>query len=258
MEKIPGGYILIARKTFRSALMDKPPLYFKLWMWMLDQAAFKNLDNGLKRGQFVTTIAEMQDAMSWRVGYRKVIPSREKVRSAYEHFTNTHMITTTKTTRGMIVSILNYNKYQDFKSYEPHDEPTHEHTTNPQVTPHDRERRGKNVNKVNKTHMIKNAFDRWWISYPRKIGKAAAYSKFITKYKSKKLPEIEKLIQITKQHVEHWQATERPKDKIPHPTTWLNQERWEDVLETGSNEREARDARLRRVRALRQSNGDMV
>jgi uncharacterized protein YneF (UPF0154 family) len=61
--KIEGGYILIARKIFESELMQKPPLYLKLWVWMLGRAMWKD-GAKLKRGQFVTTIADMQEAMS--------------------------------------------------------------------------------------------------------------------------------------------------------------------------------------------------
>ena len=42
MEKINGGYILLARQTLHSEIMDKPPIYFKLWCWMLLKAAYQN------------------------------------------------------------------------------------------------------------------------------------------------------------------------------------------------------------------------
>ena len=63
-----GGYIIIARKLLDSGLMDMPPLYLKLWVWMLAQTNWRDRDK-LKRGQFVTSIAKMQEAMSHYVGY---------------------------------------------------------------------------------------------------------------------------------------------------------------------------------------------
>ncbi len=36
--KIEGGYILLARKITLSDIMAKPPLYMKLWVWMLESA----------------------------------------------------------------------------------------------------------------------------------------------------------------------------------------------------------------------------
>jgi len=137
-EKIPGGYILLARKILDSELMARPPHYLKLWVWMLGKANWKDRDK-LKRGQFVATIAEMQEAMSYQVGWRKVTPTKDEIRSAYEAFTKATMITTRKTTRGMVVTIINYGLYQDSKSYEAHKEDHNEDAPKPTVTPHDTE-----------------------------------------------------------------------------------------------------------------------
>lgn len=133
---VAGGYILLARKLFESEMMNKPPLYFKLWGWMLARAMWKDGDK-LKRGQFVTSISEMQQAMSYRVGWRREVPTRDEIRSAYETFTKTLMITTTKTTRGMVITILNYDTYQNAQSYEAHKEAPRK----PTATPHDRKER---------------------------------------------------------------------------------------------------------------------
>ena len=135
-DHIPGGYILKARKTLDSELMDKPPLYSKLWDWMLLRAEWRE-GKRLKRGQFHTTIAEMQEAMSWHVGFRKITPTKKEIRAAYEwlsrksdegHAKGT-MIGTTKGTRGMVITVQNYEFYQDPKSYEGHSEGHDEKST---------------------------------------------------------------------------------------------------------------------------------
>lgn len=133
---IEGGYILKARKALESDLMDKPPLWSKLWDWMLLRAEWRE-GRKLERGQFLTSIAEMQEAMSYMVGYRKKVPSKDKIRSAYEGFAKATMITTTKTTRGMVITVLNYVEYQDPKNYEAHNETHNEDPTKPTVTPQD-------------------------------------------------------------------------------------------------------------------------
>jgi len=138
-----GGFILLARKILDNpVLMNGPPLYLKLWIWILMEANWK--DRGtLKRGQLVATILDMQKAVSWKVGYRVRYPTKDEIRSAYEAFTKATMITTMKTTRGMVITICNYDKYQVPENYEPHNEPHNEAHTKPTVTPHDTERRGK-------------------------------------------------------------------------------------------------------------------
>ena len=119
MSRIKGGYILFARSTLDSELMDKPPLYTKLWLWMLLRANFKDSEQ-LGRGQLLTTIDEMREAMAHKVGFSMKRPSRDEIRSAYSFFRSSEMIRTSKTTRGMIITILNYEKYQDPKRYEAH------------------------------------------------------------------------------------------------------------------------------------------
>lgn len=139
---IEGGYILLARKIVDSELMNKPPHYVKLWVWMLGRAFWKDGDQ-LKRGQFLTTISEMQEAGGYYVGARKKLLTRDEVRSCYEAFSKATMITTAKTTRGMVVTILNYDYYQNFSNYEGHGEPHGENRPKATGTPHDRERRNK-------------------------------------------------------------------------------------------------------------------
>ena len=113
---IPGGYILQARRLLASEIMSKPPLYCKLWCYMLLTASHRP-HKGLQRGQFFTTIDTMREAMCWYVGYRKVVPTRDEIRNCYEYLRRATMITTAKTTRGMLITILNYEKYQNPANY---------------------------------------------------------------------------------------------------------------------------------------------
>jgi len=143
-DHIPGGYFIVARQLLDSSMMDAPPLHWKLWCWMLGEANWK--DRGkIKRGQFMTTINAMREAMSWRVGFRVERPSSDQIRSAYEAFTKASMITTAKTTRGMIITILNYKKYQTQKNYETHSDPHDETRTKPEITPPAMEARNKDT-----------------------------------------------------------------------------------------------------------------
>lgn len=136
--QIQGGYILLARKLFDSWLMDKPPLWMKLWVWMLGQANWKDRDK-LKRGQFITTADDMKEAMSYHVGARICRHSDKEIRRAYEGLTKGGMVGRTKSTRGMVITICNYDLYQDFNNYEGHHEGQHEKSTKGQVGAQDTE-----------------------------------------------------------------------------------------------------------------------
>lgn len=69
-------------------------------------------------------------------------------------------------------------------------------------------------------------FDAFWEQYPRKIGKAEARKSW-----SKVSAENQDIaIAVIGLHVQMWAAEGRGLDTIPHATTWLNQERWEDEV----------------------------
>ena len=71
-----NGYILESRKILESEIWNKPPLYFKVWHYLLLNAQHGDY-KGLKRGQLITSIPEIQEACSYNVGYRKVKPSKK-------------------------------------------------------------------------------------------------------------------------------------------------------------------------------------
>lgn len=150
---IPGGYILTSRKIINSKIWSKPPLYFKIWVYLLLKAQHQEYKN-LKRGQLRTSIAEIQDAMSYMVGYRIERPSKKQVWGVLEWLRNPDerdtkgtatepMIETTKVTHGILVNVVNYNLYQDAKSYEGNTEGNTEGIANGKRT----ERQGNNINK---------------------------------------------------------------------------------------------------------------
>jgi DNA-binding transcriptional ArsR family regulator len=70
-------------------------------------------------------------------------------------------------------------------------------------------------------------FEKFWAAYPRKVGKAQCrkvYVRSLAKIKADELLE----------KVDAFAASCQGKEVkfIPHPSTWLNQERWNDTLST--------------------------
>lgn len=127
-----NGFILTSKSLPESPIWDKPPLYLKVWMYLLLNACYTDVGN-LKRGQIMTSIPEIQEACAYHVGYRKVTPTYKEVRDVIDYLrkpyegqnggqTKGNMIVTTKVTHGFIATICNYEVYQDFKTYEGQDE----------------------------------------------------------------------------------------------------------------------------------------
>ena len=138
-----GGYILISRKLIESEIWNKPPLYVKVWLYLLIRAQHSDYKD-LKRGQLWTSIDEIREACSYNVGFRKVTPTKKEVwsileflrnpkngnnlRNPYEGTAKETMVETTKGTHGILVTICNYNVYQTPKNYEGNDEGNNEGT----------------------------------------------------------------------------------------------------------------------------------
>jgi hypothetical protein len=175
-KKITGGYILLARKLLKNELMDKPPLYMKLWIWMLTQANYKDHGN-LKRGQFFTSLKEMQEAMSYKIGYRLMKPTIKEIRGVTKVLTKGNMVVTTKVTHGMIITILNYDYYQNIKNYEGHNEGHNEgHLEGTILRKKEIKKEKKNTNSGSKKHdpRVKIFIDWWCSMYEKRFKKKYA------------------------------------------------------------------------------------
>lgn len=151
-----NGYILLSKSIVESGIWSKPPLYLKVWVYLLNNANYNDYGN-LKRGQLFTSIPELQRVCSYQVGYRTVTPSKKEIWGILEYLRNPSegnsegntkepMIVTTKVTHGMIVTICKYSDYQNPRFYEGNSEGNSEALTKELR----RERQGNNIKKENK------------------------------------------------------------------------------------------------------------
>lgn len=116
--------------------MSKPPLYLKVWVWLLLRAQHADFKD-LKRGQVRTSIPEVQEAMSHYVGYRKTTPSYKQIRRIFDWLRcpderacegqnkgtlKGSMVGIVKGKHTITVTLHNYSVYQDPKNYEGHNE----------------------------------------------------------------------------------------------------------------------------------------
>jgi len=79
---------------------------------------------------------------------------------------------------------------------------------------------------------VDQAFNTFWNNYPRKVGrkKCAQWWNRHQQHANKILDTLDAWCQYWAQHV-------TDNRYIPHPYTWLNQERWNDPIPTTSNTR---------------------
>ena len=125
-----------------------------------------------------------------------------------------------------VVTVLNYDKYNPPTEDECH-QSAHKPATNVppmchQSTTPKEYNKDKKVN--NNTYSV--SFSSFWNEYPVKKGKGSAYKSWL-----KKKPDIENVLLAIKNQIdekEKLKANQQFCPEWPHPTTWLNQERWDD------------------------------
>lgn len=118
---IHGGYILQPRCFDESDSSKFPPVTRELWFYLLRKVNHR--DSGkFKRGQGFFCLSDIQDDLSWYVGYRKNKYSKPQLTKSLRRLREGNMIATMRATRGIIVTVLNYDTYQNPKLYEGNDE----------------------------------------------------------------------------------------------------------------------------------------
>jgi len=111
---IPKGYVLKPRALLKHKISDAPPHVRELYDWLVLQADY--------RGQTMKSIKDIQDGLSWHVGFRKEVYSKSKCAMALKWLRKHRMIETMKTKLGLLVTICSYGFYQNPENYEDNNE----------------------------------------------------------------------------------------------------------------------------------------
>lgn len=209
------GSTIWARKTTVSDIfLKKPDKWFKIWFFIITNVNWK--DSPLfPRGTNFFTYAQIESSTG---------ATKEQIYKCLKWLTERRegdaMATTRKTTRGIIITVLNFAKYQD-SIKKKDDAPDDGETTQ-------RRHYKRNNKEENKQPPPSgdDGFQEFWELYPRKVSKKEALKAW------KKLqPSLEVRVRIQEAVSAALTSPQWTKDDgrfIPHPATWLNQERWED------------------------------
>jgi hypothetical protein len=233
---IRGGYILQPRCIDDSDIMHEPPVVRELWFYLLRRV--NHTDNGqYKRGSGFFNLGEIQEALHWYSGYRKMKYSKPQLTKSLRKLRGRNMVATAEATHGVYITILNYDYYQNPDNYGGNGgEQTKEtrrkregHTKNKNEKECKNERNNppKSPQGDSRTGYTQE-FLKFWEVYPRKVGKAAAFKAW--KAKNGTRPPAGDLIKIIETHKQSTQWNREGGQYIPNPATWINQERWEDDL----------------------------
>ena len=203
-----NGAFLISRSIYDSGIWTKPAEWLKIWLYLLwnvnwqDNNLFKRWENFFK----YEVIAVSCDV------------SINTVNKCIKYLIVAEQIHNRKTSRWAIISINNFDKYQDMWNYgrtEAEQKQNRSRTGTNTIT----EEGKKERNKRNNTYT--ESFEIFWKEYPNRVGKPDA----MKKYKKQEHSDIMDWLERWK---EFWDYSETEPRFIPHPATWLNQERYKD------------------------------
>jgi len=130
---ITGGYYIKARAIQKSDIAHAAPCVREIWDWMLREANHKDT-KVCKRGQLIRSYRDIQDGLCWYAGWRKMTYKKHDCENSMKWLKKATMVTAKKTTRGMLITIINYDKFQTPANYESHTETVKKTTRKLQTT----------------------------------------------------------------------------------------------------------------------------
>lgn len=247
---IEGGYYLKARCIQESEIAHAPPHVREIWDWLIKECNHEDRKHSgiiIKRGQCVRSYSDIIDGLHWMVGWRKMSYSKHDCETAMKWLKKRTMITTMKTTRGMVITILNYDKYQNPDNYENHTKIDTATTRKPQSR-HTINKNEKNI-RINKKPSSSNdeveldflitrkkkklngkrfeTFMRFWDAFEYKSGRAEAADAWL------EIPEltnsvVEKIIWAAKIEAKRRPALKQNGKTPKMAQGWISGRRWED------------------------------
>ena len=107
-EKINGGAFSWARQTIESEIFyNKPDKWFKIWFYLVSKAKWKD-GKRFKRGQCFMKYEWITEATG---------ANKNQIDHCVRWLKSATQIATVKATRGFILTICNYNTYQNLENY---------------------------------------------------------------------------------------------------------------------------------------------
>jgi len=208
-----NGWIKIHRQI-RDNWVWKKPEFLKAWIDLIMLMYYENTKvviNG-----YVHEIKRGERDLSYRYLAKRWGWSHGKIKRFLSLMQKDEMICLKNGTGQTVVSVCNYETYQVAENKT-------ERKRNASGTEAERSKEVKEV----KEDIIDVQFDEFWQLYPKKVGKKPAHNKYNIALKK---TGHENIINSLKTHLKSWNGTAA--EYIPHATTWLNQERWNDEIES--------------------------
>ena len=204
-----SGYIKLHRKILENPVVMKTPDHLAVWLYLLLNATHKGYDTMLE-GQRITL--KPGQLITGRKAISKALKINEsKIQRILKTFESEQQIEQQTNPRCRAISVLNWHEYQQ-------SEQVNEQQVNNKRTLYNNVKNDKNK--------YSDDFEEFWTLYPKKVSKKKSYTSYKTALKT---ANHQKILESLNDHLANWKATEV--QFIPHASTWLNQERFNDVMQ---------------------------
>ena len=215
---VTGGFIQLHRKILEWEWFSDA-ITFRTFVYLLLSANFEPGNykgKTIQRGQLITSLPKISSELQQTI---------QQTRTALKHLKSTGEITDEGTPQYRIITIVKYDMYQS-----PNRQSNRQLTGNQQTDQQTIQQQYNNINNNKNNNKENNniscLFDQFWKAYPRKESKPTAKKAF------EKIKPDEELLQKMLTAIERFKKTDQWQEDggrfIPHPSTWLNQRRWED------------------------------
>lgn len=170
----------------------------------------------VKKGSFITSYEKLAIATNLTI---------QQVRTALNKLKSTGEITYKSTSLNSIITINNWDEYQENNKQNNKQITNEQQTNNKRIT--------TNKNDKNDKNNICAFFSEFYMAYPLKKSKQAAERAFNAAIKK---VSFEKIMQGLKAYKEDIKKKQTQNQYIKYPATWLNQECWDDDYTTTNKE----------------------
>ena len=205
-----NGFILLHRKfidwEWYSETNTKTLFIHCLFLANWEDKKWRGIE--IKRGQFYTSLSHLAESIDLSI---------RSVRTSLDRLKMTNELIVETTSKGTKITVCKYDTYQQFEKQ--NDKQTTRKTANERQGGDKPTTTTKELKEYNKEIL----FEQFWNLYPVKKGKAKCEPKWKNISDTDKI----KIMETLPDFIKHKPFADY---NHPHPETYINQKRWEDVI----------------------------
>ena len=223
------GWIALHRKIRYSWIWDDP-LLLKAWLDIL--ISVNHQERSVRIGNRIVSCKRGESLRSLKTWGQRWGWNKMRVRRFFKLLKSDNMIETFELQGTTHLKVCNYEDYQTSRYADVTRKLRKSDAKVTQTTPKNNGNKGNNETIKQLKESLSNLFnEEFWPLYPKKVSKKKALERWCSRLISLKVGEDyvkETIIPSLQAQKKTDQWTRENGRYIPHPTTWINQELWND------------------------------